>query len=195
LLIARGNIKPDNNKHIYCPNCWEDPILMYSNEGREYYHCSTCGYDNSRAVILYPNLRYKILDSDGLLHYTVGAIIEWGGRYLLFHRRRFPFQYTIVAGHWDLDDRTPEDAIRREILEEVSIRVVPSEPIAFETIYDPCYKGADFHEWRLYLFHVSNSDVTLSDEGDTFGWFSDLELKTLDLTIATSGFLKKFGII
>ena len=63
-------------------------------------------------------MRYHILPDSELLNYSVGAVIEWEGKILLFHRRLFPFCYTIAAGHWDLDDDTPEAAVAREIAEE-----------------------------------------------------------------------------
>ena len=96
-------------------------------EGREYYRCGGCGYDDSRLIMLYPQMRYRILPDSELLHYSVGAVIEWEGKILLFHRRLFPFCYTIVAGHWDLDDETPEIAIAREIREEAGIEICPEK--------------------------------------------------------------------
>ena len=90
----------------------------YAAEGREYYRCGGCGYDDSRLIAFYPQMSYHILPDSALLNYFVGAVIEWEGKILLFHRRLFQFCYAIVAGHWDLDDETPEAAFVREIAEE-----------------------------------------------------------------------------
>ena len=140
-------------------------------------------------------MRYRILPDDELLHYSVGAVIEWENKILLFHRRLFPFQYTIIAGHWDLNDATPESAIAREIKEEAGIEVHPEEPEIVETVEEPCRRGADFHEWRLYRARVDNNRVTMSDEADIIGWYSPTEIRGLDLTIPTEYFLKKLKII
>ena len=90
----------------------------YAAESREYYRCRGCGYDDSHLIAFYPQMRYDILPDSELLNYFDGAVIEWEGKILLFHRRLFQFCYAIVAGHWDLDDETPEAAFVREIAEE-----------------------------------------------------------------------------
>ena len=59
-----------------------------------------------------------ILPDSEFLHYSVGAVIEWRGRFSYSTEDCTPFRYTIVAGHWDLDDETPEAAVAREIAEE-----------------------------------------------------------------------------
>ncbi len=90
-----------------------------------------------------------ILPDSEFLHYSVGAVIEWEGKILLFYRRLYPFRYTIVAGHWDLDDETPEAAVAREIAEEAGIEFRPDKPVFVETLEEPRRRGTDFHEWRL----------------------------------------------
>ena len=190
-----GQISQDKRDHSYCPKCWSECIQSYAAEGREYYRCDRCGYDDSRLIMFYPQMRYRILPDGELLHYSVGAVIEWEGKILLFHRRLFPFQYTIVAGHWDLDDETPETAVAREIAEEAGIEGHPEKPLFVETLKEPCRRGADFHEWRLYRAAVNYNTAILSDEADIIGWYAPDEIRELDLTIPTQHFLKKLDII
>ncbi len=194
-MKVKGKISQDNGTHSYCPKCWSECIQSYAAAGREYYRCERCGYDDSRLIMFYPQMRYRILPDSELLHYSVGAVIEWEGKILLFHRRLFPFRYTIVAGHWDLDDETPETAVAREIAEEAGIEIYPEKPVFVETLKEPCRRGADFHEWRLYQAKADRNTATLSDEADIIGWYTPDEIRELDLTIPTEHFLKKLGII
>lgn len=194
-MKVKGKIPQDNQSHSYCPECWRESIHPYQCEGREFYKCECCGYDDSRLIMIYPQMRYRILPDRELLHYSVGAVIEWEGKILLFHRRLFPFQYTIIAGHWDLNDATPESAIAREIREEAGIEVHPEKPKIVDTVKEPCRRGADFHEWQLYRARMHKNRVTMSEEGDIIGWYSPDEIQRLELTIPTEYFLKKLGVI
>ena len=194
-MKVKGQIRRDDNSHSYCPECWGECIQPYTAGGREYYRCEHCGYNDSRLVMFYPQMQYRVLPDKELLHYSVGAVIEWEGKILLFHRRLFPFRYTIVAGHWDLDDATPEAAVAREIAEEAGIEIRPEKPVFVETLKEPCRRGADFHEWRLYRAAVDRNTATLSDEADIIGWYTPDEIRGLDLTIPTEYFLKKLEII
>lgn len=194
-MKVKGQIQRDDSPHSYCPECWRECIQPYAAEGREYYRCERCGYNDSRLIMFYPQMRYRILPDGELLHYSVGAVIEWEGKILLFHRRLFPFRYTIVAGHWDLDDAAPEAAVAREIAEEAGIEICPEKPVFVETLKEPCRRGADFHEWRLYRATVDRNTTTLSDEADIIGWYAPDEIRELDLTIPTKHFLRKLGII
>lgn len=194
-MKVKGDIPTDNRSHTFCPDCWAETIQPYDREGKEFYRCDSCGYDDSRAIIIYPQMRYEIKDDQELLHYSAGAIIEWKGRFLLFRRRLFPFQYTVIAGHWDLDDPTPADAIVREVKEESGLEVSPTDPPIVEMLQEPCRRGADFHEWHLFQMAVDTNLVTMSDEADIIGWYLPEEIRELEMTIPTEYFLKKLKII
>ncbi len=194
-MKIKGNIAQDNKTHSYCPHCWSERIQPYGRDGKEFYRCDSCGYDDSRIIMIYPQMRYRVLDDNELLHYSIGAIIEWQKKYLLFRRRLFPFKYTIIAGHWDLSDATAESAIDREIKEEAGIELFSEKPIIVETLNEPCRRGADCHEWRLYQFIVNDNKVTMSEEADIIGWYSPDEIRQLELTIPTEYFLKLLKIV
>ena len=194
-MKVKGKISQDNRAYSYCPECWSKCIQPFAAESREYYRCGGCGYDGSRLIAFYPQMRFHILPDCELLHYSVGAVIEWNRKILLLHRRLFPFCHTIVAGHWDLDDETPEAAVAREIAGEVGIEIRPDKPVSVETLEEPCRRGADFHEWRWYRATINRNTATLSDEADIIGWYAPDEIKGLDLTIPTEYFQEKLGII
>jgi 8-oxo-dGTP pyrophosphatase MutT (NUDIX family) len=190
-----GPIPKDERTHRYCPTCWSDRIVPVDVKGREFYRCEACGYSDSRLVEIYPGLRYDLMEKQEILHYSVGAIICWEGKYLLFRRRLYPFAYTIVAGHWDLTDPSPEVAIAREIREECGLQVGPPGEPMVDRLHESCRRGADHHEWRLFQFGVESNRATLSEEADIMGWYDRDEIRSLDLTIPTRHFLAKLGII
>ena len=90
---------------------------------------------------------------------------------------------------------TGKAAVAREIAEEAGIEICPEKPVFTETLKEPCRRGADFHEWRLYRATVDRNTATLSDEADIIGWYTPDEIRGLDLTIPTEHFLKKLEII
>ena len=62
---VKGKIPQDNRDHSYCPKCWSECSQSYAAEGREYYRCDRCGYNDSRLIRVYTQMRYRTLpDSD-----------------------------------------------------------------------------------------------------------------------------------
>lgn len=194
-MKIQGEISHDSTTHSYCPNCWSENIIPYDRQGKEYYKCNYCGYDDSRLIVIYPQMRWRILDDKELLHFSVGCVLHWNEKILLFRRRLFPFKYTIVAGHWDLNDPTPELAIIREVKEETGLEIVSPVQGFVETLNEPCRRGADYHEWHLFTAVVDSNKVVLPDEGDIMGWYSPEEIEKLELTVPAEHFLKKLKII
>ncbi len=47
------------------------------------------------------------------MHFSVGAVIEVGGKYLLIDRDMEPFGFAGIAGHID-EGETPEEALFRK---------------------------------------------------------------------------------
>lgn len=52
-----------------------------------------------------------------LMHFSVGAVIEVGGKYVLIDRDMEPFGFAGLAGHID-EGETPEEALFRKVGEE-----------------------------------------------------------------------------
>lgn len=194
-MKIKGEIKQDNEVHRYCPRCWSENTTSYFRQGKGYYRCNDCGYDDSRLVIIYPQMRFRVMDDNELLHFSVGCVLEWKRMFFLFRRRFYPYRYTIVAGHWDMSDLTPELAVAREIQEETGFELYPEHPIFVETLNDPCYRGADYHKWYLYRASASDNRATMSEEANVIGWYSPDEIRKLKLTFPTEYFFKKLQII
>lgn len=67
------------------------------------------------------------------MHYSVGALIQQDDKYLLINRAMPPLGFAGVAGHID-EDETSEEAVVRELMEEVGLHVVDKTRIAEEWI-------------------------------------------------------------
>ena len=55
--------------------------------------------------------------NDDTMHYSVGAIIERDGKYLLTNRMKPPPGYASLSGHID-EGENPDVALLREVMEE-----------------------------------------------------------------------------
>lgn len=104
-------------------------------------------------------------------HYSVGAIIEQNGTYLLFDRVKPPFGYAGPAGHVD-EGESPDDAIVREVQEETGLRVITSVLLFDEEIEDTCSRGIPVHHWRLYKCTVEGDLRPEAGETRDIGWYS-----------------------
>lgn len=91
---------------------------------------------------------------EGVLHRTAGALIERGGRYLVIHKRTWPYLWDVVAGHLHQAE-APLKAVRREVREEVGLVLIQPRLAWHGVIYpDPCRRGAVRHEWYLFRARV-----------------------------------------
>jgi 8-oxo-dGTP pyrophosphatase MutT (NUDIX family) len=119
---------------------------------------------------------------------------------LLFLRRKFPFLYTVPAGHIE-QGGDPEAEMRREATEETgmivqtTIRLWPDEVLIFE---DPCRRGANYHRWHVFDV-LAEGAPRLSDEGRIIGWYSDDEIRALAaarlLTAPVHQIFSRLGIL
>ncbi|MGN9786945.1 sulfotransferase [Nonomuraea sp. ZG12] len=123
------------------------------------------------------------------------AVIEWQGRLLLVRKSRDdPYQ----PGKWELpggrmqQDESPDEALVREVHEEVGLKVHPGRPLALWS-------------WRLggewdattviavaRLCMANNADVDMSrhvedDFIERYGWFEKHEVLDLDLIPSARG--------
>lgn len=123
-------------------------------------------------------------------HYSVGALIERGNEYLLIDRATVPFGYGCVSGHVD-EDETPEQALVREVFEEVHLEVESYE-LLFEDVEEskPCTKGSPVHHWSVYRCSVSG-EPKANEEVKSVGWFSREKIETLFLEPAWERFFRE----
>lgn len=89
---------------------------------------------------------------------SVGAIIKnQDGQFLCLYRLKYPVGLAFIAGHVDPEDKTPENALIREVKEEADLTVKKFKLIANKVLLNPCARGLkeigkdyDGHEWFFY---------------------------------------------
>ncbi len=202
LFKVREQVQRDETG-TYCYICGESPVRTEKTPAGEFYICEANGHRAERLFFFDGKAVYRF-DENDITHETAGAVIQReqaGQRYtLLFLRRKFPFQYTIPAGHVEVGNQ-PEDEARREVFEETGLRVKQIKPLwQNETLrlHDPCRRGADWHIWHVFLVEAEGT-VQLSEEGRIIGWYSDDEVHALAskelLTEPVVEIFKRQGIV
>lgn len=115
---------------------------------------------------------------------AVGVIMDKEGRYLLSRRHEGAHQ----GGRWEFPggklekDETPVQALKRELMEELGVRVLDYAPL----ISIP-FNYSDLTV-RLHVYHLQAvSGVPEGCEGQTVSWFTAEELSVLNLPDANRG--------
>tara|TARA_Y100000310_G_C20703671_1_gene832477 strand:- start:12207 stop:12635 length:429 start_codon:yes stop_codon:yes gene_type:complete len=130
-----------------------------------------------------------------LMHYSVGALIEKDGKYLLIDRAIEPEGFACIAGHVD-DGEEIEDALIREVREESGLDVKSKKLILEIELEDNwCVKGATNHYWYVFRCDVSGRTKKKDDEVKSIGWYSKKEIKDLGLEPSWEILLEKIGVI
>lgn len=113
------------------------------------------------------------------MHYSVGAVIQRNGKYLLIDRVNPPFGFAGLAGHID-EGETPEEALQREVKEESGL-IVEEYRLLYEEERDGniCSKGIDVHYWYLYECIVEGEIKHNTKETKSIGWYTKEEIKKL----------------
>ena len=83
-------------------------------------------------------------------HFSVGALIKRGNKYLIINRNIYPQGYAGIAGHIKKNEK-PIEALKREVKEETNYDLM-SEKLLFHEIIkgNECRSGIKIHEWYLY---------------------------------------------
>ncbi len=128
----------------------------------------------------------------------VGAlIVDREGRALMIKRKFEPNR-----GRWSLPGglletgETLEEAVRREVREELGVKVKIEEllQVSEEIIRDG--KGKTRFHFVLvdYLakFDGSRAKITLNEESESFAWFQPREVEAMDVTENTRLIFRKF---
>jgi ADP-ribose pyrophosphatase YjhB (NUDIX family) len=166
----------------FCYECGAPGVQVEVTSEGEIFVCDANGHRSARAFFFDGKAMYAFENGE-LVHDVVGAVIRRGSgetrQTLLFLRRKFPFLYTIPAGHQELGTE-PEAEMGREVSEETGLTIVDSSLLWNEQLVwqDACRRGADIHRW--HVFEVSaHGAPRLSDEGRIIGWYRDDEIKEL----------------
>lgn len=114
-----------------------------------------------------------VKSSDGRdMHYSVGALVERAGKYLLIDRTTPPLGFAGPAGHVD-EGETPEQALLREVQEEVGLKIEKYEKLAEEELgWNWCSKGIGVHYWYLFACDVSGEVRRSYAETKSADWYT-----------------------
>lgn len=144
-------------------------------------------------MFLMPTLK-TLYSPKGIVHFSVGAIIKKGDRILLIDRAVPPLGFACPAGHVEHKEKF-EDALLREVKEEIGLQVFGYKLLLEETLYgNDCNKGADNHHWIVFECEV-RGDERKNREVKTIGYYSKEEIIKLKLEPSWNVILKKLKII
>lgn len=125
---------------------------------------------------------------------TVGALIENSkGQILLVKSPKWGDLFTIAGGHVELGE-TLEDALKREIKEEVGLDIYDIRPLmSQEAIFSPqFYKRRHFIFFDFYC-KCKDQDVKLDGvEITSYGWFDPRDALRLNLDQFTRRMIEKY---
>lgn len=178
-----------------------DPRQIDSGTGQRF--VCPAGHESPRAYI-FDGRAVHSFAGERLIHETVGALVQRPSGdeqlTLLFLRRKYPFQYTIPAGHLE-HGREPAAEVARELDEEAGLALTSAEllwPDDPPLLYDPCRRGADWHRWQLFRATAAGTP-RLSDEGRIIGWYRPGEIQALAeqglLTPPVETLFRRLGLV
>ena len=174
----------------FCFTCGAETLEKKSVAGQKKFLCSSCGTLNERYLAFDPKMQYSFTAAGEYAHFSAGVFLENSLRQLLlFKRTKFPFLWTIPAGHIETGD-TPYHTALRELWEEVGIELKSADLIfEGELRGDACVGGADIHEWHLYRGYVDTAEVHIEkEEGSQWMW-ADASNTPREVTFPVQTFL------
>lgn len=128
----------------------------------------------------------------GQMHYSVGAIIQQKGKYLLINRAVPPFGFAGIAGHVD-ENEEPVEALKREVKEESGLTVRKADLLAEEEINGNwCSKGIHVHYWYLFKCTATGKITRNIRETKSIKWYTREEIKNLTLEPVWAYWFEKF---
>ena len=134
----------------------------------------------------------------------VGAIIKNKQREILLckmpkDRGVFPGQWAIPGGGIDEGEKMDE-ALHREIWEEVGLKLTDIEPLSFFDDEREKFLPGDKREKQYliylnFLCKVEDDKVTINDEFEEYAWVKPTLLNEYDLNEATKHTFRKMGLL
>lgn len=129
------------------------------------------------------------------MHYSVGALIEKDGKYLLIDRKKPPFGFAGLAGHVD-EGETETEALFREVREESGLKIKNYKLLFEEYVeWNVCSKGVRGHYWYLFTCTIEGEAIIDDCEEKSIGWYTREEIKNLILEPVWEYWFRKLKII
>ncbi|HUQ81841.1 MAG TPA: nucleoside triphosphatase NudI [Gemmatimonadaceae bacterium] len=133
----------------------------------------------------------------------VVPIIRRGDGRLLLCRK--PNDRGVFPGQWGLpgggveDGETIEDALRREVREELQLELDSIHPAYFkgeerEKLYPGGRRETMYMVFLISVCTVGDGDPVLNDEFDAFAWVAVDELASYDINETTRATLRQAGV-
>ncbi len=184
------NFPVNQNKYAeYCVDCHQEGgIATKTVPGNvPLVHCSFCGKDNERAIIIDPALHWWLDEKGQYWHKSVGImIVNKEGKVLVIERAKFPPGYSLPAGHID-NGENPATAVKREAYEEVGLTIHKPQLVLETAIHgDSCRRGCDDHMWQLFVAAMPVSQTVQYEENEARAavWMNVDELKKQNVPYA-----------
>jgi nucleoside triphosphatase len=134
---------------------------------------------------------------------VVPIIRRADGRYLFIkmppHRGVFPGQWGLPGGGVEEGERI-EEALRREVREELQLEVATMEPLYFkgqvhEKLQPSGERQTMYMVFLIYACTTDGRDPVINEEFDAFAWVGAHELNDYDMNEATRVTLRQVGIL
>ncbi|HOX40652.1 MAG TPA: GAF domain-containing protein [bacterium] len=163
-----------------CYSCGNSIITEVNIGNKKHYYCASCEKTLERFRTL-GNEVFEEKSGKEIKHVTLAvAIFNKQGQILLVKRRVWPYLYALPAGHMERGE-TPEDGIKREMIEELGLNLSGLSLIYHKTIPDECRYGGNIHEWYLFKTTINEEIIFENSEIEKFGWYSLPETEKLEM--------------
>lgn len=130
-----------------------------------------------------------------VMHYSVGAVIKYGNKYLLISRRNPPLGYASVSGHV-LENETSEEAIARVVKDRAGLSVTKAEKLFEEELdWNWCTQDVDVHYWTVFRCDVSGEPRKGLKDTKTIDWYNPEEIKTLQMEKVWKYWFEQMGVL
>jgi mutator protein MutT len=117
---------------------------------------------------------------------AVSAAVVKDGKFLLVRRGREPARglFAFPGGRVEIGE-TPEEAVRRELMEETAVEAGPLEFFRELEITDPADESRILFRLRVFHGAYASGTETAGDDAEAVGWFTTEAMHELPMTATT----------
>jgi len=128
------------------------------------------------------------------MHRSVAAVIRKDEKILMIDRVNFPLGWACPSGHIE-ENEDPEQALLREVKEEVNIDVKKFKLINHEFIeWNECKKGVRGHDFFVYEVTDWDGDIKSNFESKGMKWIGKEDMMDIKLEEVWEYFVKKLNL-